>query len=271
MAMNDVTLGLGVRQNLLQLQLVSSLLNRTSERLATGKRVNSAIDDPSNYFTALSHTNRASDFSVRKDAMGEAIQAAEAASNGIEAIQDLIDQMQGLADDARSSDTAGRADLATQFGELRTQIDNLADDASYNGTNFLDSDTLTVEFNEDGTTSLDIVGFDAHVAGDLSIAAATNAWVADTDIDAAVADLETATTELRTQASTLSSNLGIVTARQSFTDRMIATLQTGADNLTLADPNEESANMLALQTRQQLGVSSLGLAAQAEQAILRLF
>ncbi len=271
MAINDITLGLGVRQNLLQLQNVSSLFNRTSQRLATGQRVNSAIDDPSAYFAALSHRNRAGDFAVRKDAMGEAIQAAQAASNGIDAIQSLIDQMKGLADDARSADTAARLDLAAQFDELRTQIDNLADDASYNGTNFLDDDTLTVEFNEDGTTTLDIVGFDAHVAGDLGIAAAAGSWASDANIDAAVTDIESATTELRSQASTLSSNLGIVTARQSFTDQMIATLETGADNLTLADPNEESANMLALQTRQQLGVSALGLASQAQQAILRLF
>lgn len=271
MAINDVTLGLGVRQNLLQLQSVASLFNRTSERMATGMRVNHAVDDPSAYFAALNHTNRAGDFAVRKDAMGEAIQAVNAASNGIETIQTLIDQMKGLADDARSANTATRATLAAQFDDIRTQIDGLADDSSYNGTNFLDSDTLTVSFNEDSTTSLDVVGFDGHVAGDVAIAAAAGAWVTDVNIDAAVTDIEAATTELRSQASTLSSNLGVITARQSFTDAMIATLQTGADQLTAADPNEEAANMLALQTRQQLGVSALGLASQAQQAILRLF
>src|SRR5262245_7698621 len=137
MAINDVTLGLGARQNLLQLQMVSSLFNRTTERLATGLRVNHATDDASNYFAAISHRGRANDLAGRKDAMGEALQAVNAASTGIEGIQALIDQAKGLADDARSGDATTRADLAGQFDELLNQIDGLADDSSYNGTNFL--------------------------------------------------------------------------------------------------------------------------------------
>ncbi len=269
--LNDITLSAGVRTNLLQLQMVSSLLNRTSQRLATGKRVNGPVDDPSNYFAAKNHTDRATDLSVRKDAMGEALQAVQAASNGIESIEALIAQMKGLADDARSADTTTRADLAQQYDDLLTQIDSLADDSSYNGTNFLDNDTLTVVFNETGSSTLDIVGFDGHTSGDLALSGATGSWATDADIDAAVAEMEASLVELRSQASMLSSNMGVVTARQVYTDQMINTLLLGADNLILADPNEESANMLALQTRQQLGISSLSLSSQAQQAILRLF
>jgi flagellin len=76
---------------------------------------------------------------------------------------------------------------------------------------------------------------------------------------------------LRTQAQSLSANLNIITTRQEFTDNMINTLQTGADNLTLADMNQEGANMLMLQTRQSLGTTSLSLSSQAAQSILRLF
>jgi len=65
--------------------------------------------------------------------------------------------------------------------------------------------------------------------------------------------------------------MSIVTIRQDFTTGMIATLQTGADNLTLADMNEEGANMLMLQTRQSLGTTALSLASQAAQSVLRLF
>jgi len=83
--------------------------------------------------------------------------------------------------------------------------------------------------------------------------------------------LDAALSTLRTNSQTIASNSGIVTARIQFTSDMISTLTTGADNLTSADQNEESANMLALQTRQQLGVATLGLANQAAQSILRLF
>ncbi len=108
-------------------------------------------------------------------------------------------------------------------------------------------------------------------AAGLSIAAAANAWVADADITAATDDLSAALTTLRSQASTLGANLSVVTNRQAFTSDMITTLRSGADGLVLADSNEEGANLLALNTRQQLAQTALALASQADQAVLRLF
>lgn len=270
MPINDITLAGGMRSNLNSLQLIAALQGRTTERLASGKRVNNPVDDPSAYFAAQNHLSRASDLSARKQAMGEAIQTVAAASEGVKAIQTLIEQAKGLAASARSASTADRATLSTQFNSLMDQIDDLASDASYKGTNLLDDDELAVDFNEGGTSDLTITGFDASASG-LSIADATGSWAADTDIDAAVADLDTALTTLRTNTQTLNSNLGVVTARQAFTDSMISTLTAGAESLTAADPNEEGANMLALQTRQQLGIVALGLSSQAQQSILRLF
>ena len=84
-------------------------------------------------------------------------------------------------------------------------------------------------------------------------------------------DIDTAITTLRSTAKTLASNLNLVTTRQDFTDKMIATLKTGGDNLTLADMNEEGANMLMLQTRQALGIQSLSMASQTAQQVLSLF
>jgi flagellin-like hook-associated protein FlgL len=271
MAINDITLAGGMRQNLINLQLVSALQARTTQRLSTGKRVNNAIDDPTAYFAAQNHTGRANDLASRKAAMGEAIQTVKAALQGIDGITNLIQQAQGLAASARSANTTDRAALSAQFDALRTQINELANDSSYRGTNFLAANSsLVVSFNESNTSTLTISGFDASTTG-LGIAASQNAWAADTDIDAAVTGLNNALLTLRTQSSTLSSNNGVVTARQDFTTNMINTLTTGADQLTAADPNEESANMLALQTRQQLGIVALQLSSQAQQSVLRLF
>ncbi len=271
MGVNDITLGSGMRQNLTNLQVTSALQARTQLRLATGLRVNSAVDDPSAYFAAQNHRSRANDLAGRKDAMGEAIQTVKAADAGIKAITSLIEQAKGLAASARSAGTTDRATLATQFGDLLTQIDNISSDSGYKGKNLLNSDTLTVEFNESGSSTLDIAGFDGTATAGLGIAAAANSWAGTTDIDAAVSDLDGALTTLRANAKTLASNLGVVTARQDFTTGMVNTLTEGADNLTAADTNAEGANMLALQTRQQLGVTSLSLASQAQQGILRLF
>src|SRR3546814_7622143 len=88
---------------------------------------------------------------------------------------------------------------------------------------------------------------------------------------AALTDINNALTELRTNASTLGSNNTILQTRLDFTESLANTLEDGAGKLTLADLNEESANLLALQTRQQLGINSLALAAQSERSILALF
>jgi flagellin len=271
MAINDITLAGGMRNNLVSLQTVAALQARTTERLATGKRVNNAIDDPSAYFAAQNAMNRASDLAARKDSMGEAIQTVKAALQGIDGITNLIQQAKGLAASARSASTSDRASLATQFDALLDQIDQLASDSSYKGTNFLAAaSSLKVDFNESGTSSLTISGFDASTTG-MGVATAQNSWAADSDIDGAVADLDTALSTLRVNAQQLSSNNGVVTARQSFTTNMINTLTSGADQLTAADTNEEGANMLALQTRQQLGIVALQLSSQAQQSVLRLF
>ena len=272
MAISDISLTSGMRSNLVSLQSTVTLLNRTQERLASGRSVNSPLDNATNYFVAKSHSDRASDLSVRKDGMGEAIQTVKSANEGISAITDLIASAKGIAQSALSAGTAERSTLAVQFNSIRTQIDELAEDSGYKGTNLLDSGTLEVKFNEDGSNLLTITGFDASTSSvGLDVSAAAAYWTADININAAITDLDDALTELRSQAKTLSSNLNIITTRDSFTQGMINVLTEGATNLTAADTNEEGANMLMLQVRQSLGTTALSLSAQAAQSVLRLF
>ena len=271
MAINDISLTAGMRTNLISLQGTVDLLNRTQERLSTGKKVNSALDDPTAYFASQSLLARSSDLSVLKDAMGQAIQTIKAANTGITGITALIESAKGLAQSARTADSTGRSSLASQFDNLLDQIDQMAADSGYQGTNLLAAgSSLTVNFNADGTSSLTVTGSDASSTG-LGIATAAGSWATDANIDAAVSDLNAAVGTLRTDASNLSSNLNVITTRQDFTTNMISTLTQGSDKLILADMNEEGANMLMLQTRQSLGITALSLSAQAAQSVLRLF
>jgi flagellin-like hook-associated protein FlgL len=272
--MSDIVLSSGVRSNLLELQKTADLITQTQTRLATGKKVNSALDNPINFFTAQGLTVRANDLNALLDAMSNGINTIQAADNGISAITKLVQSAQSLATQAQqTTDTTVRANLSTQFDDLLTQIGQLAGDAGFNGINLLGGDTLTVTLNETGTSTIAVTGVDYTnaQASPLSITAAANNWAASTDIAAAAADLAAALTTLRSQSQSLSSNLQVVQIRQNFTKEMINTLSTGADNLTLADSNEEGANLLALQTRQQLSTTALSLAAQADQNVLRLF
>src|SRR6266540_3152461 len=273
--MSAIVLSAGVRSNLLNLQAAGDLIALTQVRLSTGKRVNSALDNPTNFFTAQSLNNRASDLSGLLDSMSNAVKTLQAADNGISAITKLVQSAQSLARQAQqTSDAAERATLATQFDDTLAQIDFLAADSSFNGKNLIGAtgNDLDVVFNEDGTSTLTIASVNlTTAAAGIDIAGAVGSWAADADIQTSLNDVTAALAELRSQSKAFGSSLSTVQARQDFTKSMINTLTTGADNLTLADPNEEGANLLALQTRQQLSTTALSLAVQSDRNVLRLF
>ena len=164
-----------------------------------------------------------------------------------------------------------RTNLQSQYNALLGQIDQLAKDSSYNGVNLLYGDNLKVTFNENGTSSLTISGvkFDSIGLG-LSEIAGTG-FQDNHNVAMTLSSIDAALTSLRSQSSAFGSTLTTVQTRQDFTKNLINVLQTGSDNLVLADTNEEGANLLALQTRQSLSTTALSLANQSNQAVLKLF
>jgi flagellin len=172
-----------------------------------------------------------------------------------------------------AANSSSRQKLVSQFNEILGQIDKLAADSSYNGTNLVNSSSskLTVAFNEKrdsaSKSELTISGKDLTSSG-LSLNAVSS--LSDAEANATLDSLSDALSTLQETASTFGSNLNTVSIRKDFTKDLINTLQTGADNLVLADTNEEGANLLALQTRQSLSTTALSLSSQADQAVLRL-
>jgi flagellin-like hook-associated protein FlgL len=396
---SDIVLSRGVRNNLLNLQRTSETIQNTQNKLATGKRVNSALDNPTNFFTSANLQARANDLGNLLDSMSNALKTIEAADRGLTAITKLVESAQSTARQALNGSggvgaptlsgsnsgllgtttltslgfTAGKTitisfdrdgtgplapetvnqavgaltsvddlintigtmntavkgnltaaiengrlvvragnagatgnailsvtsnevtaapltnlgfgtnnasvtgsganlnALQAQFNELRLQIDQLARDTSFNGVNLISSasTTLQVRFNEQGNSSLTVQGTDATAAG-LGIGTSGD-WTTTSSINDRLAELQSALVGLRSRAAGFGSNLSTVQTRQDFTKMMINTLKTGADNLVLADQNEEGANLLALQTRQQLSQTALSLANQSDQGVLRLF
>ena len=371
--MTDVSLNSGIRANLLQLQRSSASFQTTTERLASGKKVNSAIDNPSNFFAAVNLTDRAEALNSRLDGIGQAVQTVKAADNGISTIRSFVSAMKGAVNNALgNTDENARADLGRQFNELLVQVAQTAKDSSYRGGNLLQgNETNTVQFGESFDSSkLDVLGFDlggpgseVNANGEIAAAAqtaavevastaavaevsasgysattaatpttafsgagaftatgagmvsemvgtASNASAAggtqaldvaiymanqtgDTaigiqgagsvagsidwggasykdDLAAVIQQIEAFDSELKTQASSLSQNLASITIREDFSNNVINTLNEGADKLTLADLNEEGANLLALQTSTQLATQSISLASQQSQGVLQL-
>ena len=270
-----VNLSSSVRSNLLTLQRSSDLIALTQTRLSTGKVVNSAIDDAPAFFTAKALENTASDFNLLKTDIDLAISTIQAAIDGLDAITELVVQAKGLATNSKATgNTNERSTLAVQFNELLGQINLIANDASFNGSNLLKAgpDELGVAFNDDNSSNLTITGLDSTTASTgINIAVAANGFGANANIDAALTQISAALSELRTNAATMGSKNTILGTRLDFTEILVANLNNGEGKLTLADLNEESAKLLALQTRQQLGINSLALAAQSERSILALF
>lgn len=296
--MGDISLSTATRTNLLSLQRTTNLIGRTQERLASGLKVNSAIDDALAFFKARNLNARASDLSAIKDDIVNGISVLRATVQGLETIESVLKQMKALAQSAVSSpESSTRAKLASQFNELRSQVDNVMEDASYSGINLLKntsnpftvgSDNLTVKFNErtdakavnqlivSGLKTSDFQSIMARSAVATGTAGSTTVWgqtgtAAITAINSAIRAVDSALITVRQSAQTFGTNSSMLELRRAFTENIINTLKGGAAALVNADLNEESANLLSLQTRQQLGTISLGIAQQSEQSVLRLF
>lgn len=300
----DISLSTATRSNLLSLQKTTGLIGRTQERLATGLKVNSAIDDALAFFKARNLNSRAEDLAAIKDDISNGISVIRAAVQGLEAIESTLKQMKALAQSAISSpESSTRMKLASQFNELRSQVDNLTEDASFNGTNLLKNsstafasgaDNLTVRFNErqddtpgvgtgplnqlvvSGVSGSDFATILATSATATGTAGTTTVWgqtgtAAVTAINSSIRGVESALVTVRQVAQELGTNSSMLEIRKNFTADLVNTLKGGASDLVNADLNEESANLLSLQTRQQLGTISLGIAQQSEQSVLRLF
>ena len=296
--MGDITLTSATRNNLLSLQSTTTLIGRTQERLATGLKINSAIDDALAFFKARNLNARASDLSSIKDNISNGINTIKAAVQGLEAMEAVLKQMKALAQSAVSApESSTRAKLASQFNELRSQVDNLTEDARFNGVNLLKkttaaftsgADQLTVKFNErseasavnqlvvSGLTVADYSTIVATSATATGTAGVTTVWgqtgsAAVTGINASIRAIDSALVTVRQVAQNFGTNSALLSIRAEFTTNLINTLRGGSSELVNADLNEESANLLSLQTRQQLGTISLSIAQQSEQSILRLF
>ena len=387
--MSNVLLSSGARTALTSLSSINSEMDVLQKRLATGKRVNSPIDNPAVYFLAASLTNRASTLMGLGDDISAAKSTVSAAANGIAAMQSLLSSAQSLANAALQSpeslvtitgtnssaltasstiastsgsstrfragdqvtvsdgtttatytaangddvqdfldainNTAGleveaslnasgqiqfaatsnvdvtigatmngaggatlnsvightagttnyttnatRQNMATQFASLRAQIDAAAQDASYNGVNLLTGSSLSVSFNETGSSSMTLSGLSLSSTS-LGVSAPSNTWQLDSDINASIDQIESAINSLRAYATSYSATSGVLETRSAFNQSMVDTLQSGASTLTENDSNEDGAMLLALQTRQQIAATALSLVQDGQSAALRLF
>lgn len=155
-----------------------------------------------------------------------------------------------------------------QFLKILSNYDDMIKDASYQGINLLNNGNLTITLNESRSHKFTVDGVDARYE---SIGINTLEWKTTSDVEQSLQEIQDAINKMRDYSSMFGNSYQVIQTRQNFTSAIIDVLETGSDNLVLADMNEESANYLAQQTRQQLAVNSLSLASQSAQSVLSLF
>ena len=285
----EVKLSSAIRANLLSLQSTATLVARTQGRLSTGLKVANAIDDAVAFFQAKALSDRAGDLTAKKNGIDQGISSLTAALQAVESTEDVFAQMKGLALSAKSGSAADRMTLSSQFNNLAQQANNLINDSSYQGLNLVNStaNILKVSFSEKSGSILSVDGANILVSNFVGMSQApslmatagftvlSNGWSAVSNsislFDNVIDIIDSAITTIRTNAASLGSNVSLLQTRLDFTTNYVNTLTGGSDKLTLADLNEEGANLVALQTRQQLATQALAFAGQAEQAVLQLF
>jgi flagellin len=228
---------------------------------------------------AISGLGSAGYVTAGDDGSGHLTLTANNTSTGFTVVANAESAALGLSTNSTTNNvvsgtSATRTTLQSNYNGLLTQIDQLAGDASYNGVNLLTGDNLTIDFNPAGSSSLTITGVNFTSEG-LGLAAISGSGAPsfqnDATINSTISSLNAAITQVQTQTETFGTNSGVIGTRQSFETNMINTLQTGASNLVVADQNQESADLLTEQTQQQLEISALSIANQANQSVLKLF
>lgn len=289
---NDVTLSSSIRSNLLTLQNTGTMVDRTNARLSSGQKVSSAIDDAVAYFQAKGLSDRAADLTGRKDGIDQGISSLKSAITGLENVEKILVQMKGVALSAKSANATDRASLATQFKTLSEQMNTLVNDTSYQGLNLVNatSANIKVQFSDKTAAYLKVDGVNVQTSSLAGIQKKSSAmvtglagtkWsaVATTTassptvsvFDNVIKALDSAITKVRSNTKNLGTNVALLQTRLDFTKSYVNNLTEGSNKLTLADLNEEGANLVSLRTRQQLGIQALSFAGQQEQGVLSLF
>jgi flagellin len=303
----SIALSAGIRNALYSVSDVQAGIDQSTKRLASGKKVNSALDNARSYFASEGFRKDARDLGNLLEGQQNALQVVTRANKSIEGISKLVESAQALARQARglASTDLTRDTLGGQVRAILNQADQLGRDSTFNGKTLAQAssgtaDTLDVYFNTSTTataqTKITLKSSDVGIASatglNLSIAANgfgytapavgaqvvdgtngstfTAGWT-DAELDAFIAGTSTALNTLQAAASTISTNASLIQIRQDFTKTATRINNEQADFLTLADINEEGASLSALQTKQQLAVQALSLASRSDQAILRLF
>jgi len=270
----SVSLSAPQRLSLAARSRISGARDEAASHLATGRRISKISEDAQKFLLSKGLVARVDSLNTAKANIGQGISALLVTQTGLDAADKLAQQLKGIASQAKSASADDRAILAEQFDAVRTQLDNLVGDVSYQGVNLLSNpaDTLRVHHSEQSGESLNIAGSASDAAG-LSIgtaAASYSSFATNADIDNALTALDAARSQIHSTESSIVGNAAILGVREEFSEDLANIVQAGADKLVEADINEEGAKLLSASVRDALALEGQRISSQSDRLIVGL-
>jgi len=260
------------------LNVTGAELGVTQQRIATGRKVDSAKDNGSTWAIAQSQRATSTSLNAVRDSLQRGQSTLDVALSAGTSVSDLLVQMKekALAASDTTLDTSGRAALNEDFKALRDQLAKTVATADFNGSNMIKTGGATIAAlaNAAGTSKITIAAQSLALGGaNLTGISSTASLASNTasTAQAMIATVNTAIGKVSTALAKLGTGSKALDLHLSFIMKLQDTLDNGVGNLVDADLAKESAKLQSLQTRQQLGVQALSIANQSTSALLGLF
>ena len=267
----SVNTNVGAMVALRNLNKTQALLEQTQLRITTGLKINGPKDDASTYAIAQRMRGDIAGMNAVKVALATGDSTVNTAISGGKAIADLLTEMKAKVVQANQAglDSQSRTALHNDFTALRDQLTTIVQTAEFNATNLINisASTLTVLATVDGST----ITVSAQKMDTTTLAINTSILTSSSGASSALTAIDSAITKVTDKLAALGSVAKQIEVQTSFTSTLVDILKQGVGNLVDADLAEESANLQALQIKQQLGVNSLAIANAGPQSILGLF
>jgi flagellin len=257
------------------LNTTQTALQTTQTRISTGLKVSSAKDNGAIWAIAQNQRSGILALDQVKDSLNRAQSTVDVAVSAGQSISDLLNQMKAkaLAATDTSLDTNSINALANDFKALRDQIGKIVQNADFNGANMIKTGGSSVYAlaNAAGTNKLTVAAVNLGLGGGNVAVTAAGTFISNATASAQLALVNTSITNVNAAVAKLGTGSTAVQTHLTFIGQLQDTLTTGVGNLVDADVAKESANLTALQTKQQLGVQALSIANQGPQFLLSLF
>jgi flagellin len=279
MTMNSIVTNVGAMVALQNLNTTTGALATVQNRISTGLKINSAKDNGAIWAIAQNTRADISSLDTVKDSIQRGQSTVDVAVAAGQTISDLLNQMKtkALAAADTSLDTNSRTAMANDFVALRNQISKTISNASFNGTNMLKTGATSLFSLADSTgvqkitVAAKVMGLTSGAAGTIITFTVASTFASATAASTLVGQLTTSITNVNAAVAQLGTGAQSLQTHLDFVGKLQDTMTSGVGNLVDADVAKESANLQALQTKQQLGIQALSIANSSKSTLLSLF